>query len=135
MASAAKKQHFDALAFVKKSKAFGVKEELAEYQARSLEQVIDIAASNTQEEFNMRELATKMDVHEVRAEIKDLRTELKDGINALRVEIKDVRTELKSDMQTQKYDSLRFIVWTGVSVVVSLTGILGGLICKGFHWF
>ena len=58
-------RHFDALAFVKKSKELGVKEEIAEYQARQLEEVIDIASTAAKEEFNIHELATKTDLKQL----------------------------------------------------------------------
>lgn len=113
MSSAAVARHFDTLAFVKKSKELGVKEDLAEYQARQLEQVIDIASAFALEEFNIHELATRTD-------LKQLEVDLKIEIKQLEVKIEQYR-----------YDTLKFVVWTGIGVIV----FLGGLLAKGFHWF
>lgn len=95
-------KHFDTLAFVKKSKELGVKEEIAEYQARQIESAIDIAVCTANDEFKTQELATKVDIKQLELKIEQYR-----------------------------YDSLKFIVWTGVSIVVFLTSVLA----KGFHWF
>src|SRR3990167_599308 len=169
MTSAAKK-YFDVLSYVKTSKALGVKEDLAEYQARQLAEIIDIASANTQEEFTVRELATKTDIqavktdiHELRAatqaDIHELRSELKADIyelgTTLRTEFKadiyELRTELKTDIRelrtdvnglkdttkdlvdrigNLRYDTIKFVVWTGVSIVV----FIGTMMAKGFHW-
>lgn len=127
MASAAK-QHFDVLAYVKTSKALGVKEELAEYQARQFEQVLDIASANTKEEFNVRELATKSD-------ISQLGTELRADIKRLELATKSDTAQLDVKIEQYRFDTLKFVVWTGVGVTLSLGGLLSGLLAKGFHWF
>src|SRR3989338_5668000 len=165
MTSAAKK-YFDVLSYVKTSKALGVKEDLAEYQARQLAEIIDIASANTQEEFTVRELATKTDIHELRAatktdiqavktdihelraatqaDIHELRSELKADIYELRTELKTDIRELRTDVNGLKdttkdlvdrignlrYDTIKFVVWTGVSIVV----FIGTMMAKGFHW-
>src|SRR3989338_8208862 len=169
MTSAAKK-YFDVLSYVKTSKALGVKEDLAEYQARQLAEIIDIASANTQEEFTVRELATKTDIHELReatktdiqavktdihelraatqADIHELRSELKADIyelgTTLRTEFKTDICELRTDVNGLKdttkdlvdrignlrYDTIKFVVWTGVSIVV----FIGTMMAKGFHW-
>ena len=113
-------KHFDALDFVKKSKALGVKDELAEYQARQLENVIDIAAFTARQEFNVHELATKTDLKQLEVEI------VKFG-----VEIKQIESKLEIKIEQYRYDTLKFVIWTGVGVVI----FLGGLLAKGFHWF
>ncbi len=115
--SAAK--HFDALAFVKRSKELGVKEELAEYQARQFDQVIEIASMITQTELNIRALATKTDIKQLEVDIKQLEVDLKLDIKQLEVKLERYR-----------YDSLKFTIWTGIGVVV----VLGGMLVKGFHW-
>lgn len=58
-------KHFDVLDFVKKSKQLGASEELAEYQARQIEQAIDFAISQAREEIDAKELATKRDLKEL----------------------------------------------------------------------
>ena len=65
-------KHFDVHDFVKKSKELGVDEKVAEYQARQIEQAIDIAVTVVKEELRAEELATKKDLKEL-----DLKLELK----------------------------------------------------------
>ena len=67
-------------------------------------------------------------------------------------QLEQVVTEIKSEAVTKKdlemtkkdlelaieklrYEGFRFIVWTGVGVVVTLGGTLGSMLAKGFHWF
>lgn len=75
----------------------------------------------------------KQDIADLRTELKqditDLRTELKQDIADVRGELKDVRTELKQDFSNLRYDTIKFVVWTGVTVILTL----GGLIVKGLH--
>ncbi len=132
-------KHFDALDFVKKSKALGVNDELAEYQARQLENVIDIASFTAREEFNVHELATKTDL---KIEIKQLESDLKIEMKQLDLKIEQYHSDLKIEMkqlevkiEQYRYDTLKFVIWTGVGVVISLGGLLCGLLAKGFHWF
>lgn len=61
--------HFDVLEYVKKSKELGVTEQLAEYQARQIEQSIEIAINTVRSEIEHKELATKKDIEIVRKEI------------------------------------------------------------------
>lgn len=68
--------HFDLLEYVKKSKELGVSEELAEYQARKIEQSIDIAVNQVRTEIENKELATKKDIETVRKEIETVRKEI-----------------------------------------------------------
>jgi len=128
-------KHFDALGFVKKSKELGVPEELAEYQARQLENVVDIASHSTRKEFDTRDPATKMDLLTTKTE---LQTEMKALGTELRAEMKELGNEIKHldvKVERYRYDSLKFTVWTGVSVVVFLSGLMISLLAKGFHWF
>ena len=57
-------KHFDVLDFVKKSKEFGSSEQLAEYQARQMEQLVDFAINAAKDEIHSKELATKQDIRE-----------------------------------------------------------------------
>ncbi len=88
----------DTLAFANKLKAAGADEGLANAIVEG------ITAADTSE------LATKADIQDVRNEIKDVesalrsdiqdvRTEIKDVESALRTEIKDVESALRSDIQ------------------------------------
>jgi len=51
-------KHFDILEFVNKAKAAGVDPEFAEYQARQMEQVIEVAIAT----IESKDLATKQDL-------------------------------------------------------------------------
>ena len=50
----------------------------------------------------INEKADKIDVSEVKSELKNLRTEFKADINGVRIELNDVRTELKADVNSVK---------------------------------
>ena len=168
-------KHFDSLDFVKKSKALGVKDELAEYQARQFENVIDIASAVTHElatktDIARLEIAMKSDSKQLEVVESTLKSEIKQVESALSAEIKQVESALRSEIkqvestlgaeikqvastlvtvestlrseikQTEstlevkieqyRYDTLKFVVWTGIGVVI----FLGGLLVKGFHW-
>lgn len=73
----------------------GADENLAEFQARQIEQAIEVATST----IESKDLTTKQDIELAIAHLK--------------------------------HDTLRFVVWTGVAVIVAL----GGMLAKGFHWF
>lgn len=94
-------KHFNTLEFVKKSKEFGADEQLAIFQAQEIEGAIDIAVATSHEEFRLRDLATKSDVKQLDVKIEQYR-----------------------------YDSLKYTVYTGVAVVIAISGML----VKWFHW-
>lgn len=68
--------HFDALDYVKKSKELGVPEQVAEYQARQIEQSIEIAINTIRTEIENKDLATKKDIEMVRAEIAQAKNQI-----------------------------------------------------------
>lgn len=107
--TAATMKYIDILDYVRKAKEIKDPELLAEYQARQIESAIELVAQQVREEFHSRELATK--------------TDLNLAIIGLKKDISDLR-----------YETLKFVVWTGVGVVITLSSILGGLIARGFHW-
>lgn len=72
--------HFDALSYVKKSRELGVSEQLAEYQARQIEQSIEIAVNTARTEIENKELATKKDVE---VAVEKLRKEIAIANNKL----------------------------------------------------
>ncbi len=144
MTSSTAKQ-FDMLAFIHGLKERGVKEDLAEYQARQLAQVIDIATAQSRGEVHSQELATKIDIKQLevdlksdikqlevdlRSDIKQLEVDLKSDIKRLEVDLKIEIKQLEVKLEQYRYDSLKFTVWTGIGVVV----FLGGMLVKGFHW-
>ena len=151
-----KKKNFDALDYVKTSKAFGVNEELAEFQARQIENAVEMTTENIKEELTVRDLATKTDIlllkAEFKAEMGALRTEFYELKTELKVEMGDLRAEmgklwgamgqlkgemgeLRGEMGKLRADTIQFIVWTGAAVVVALGIPLWCLLAKGFHWF
>ena len=73
-------RHFDSLDYVDQSKALGADEKLAKYQARQIEQAIDIAVSTAKAEIDGRDLATKRDLQE--------------GLKELELKIERVKSEL-----------------------------------------
>ncbi len=58
-------KHFDVHGYVKKAKELGTSEELAEFQARQIEQAIESAAYNVES----KNLASKADIAELRTEL------------------------------------------------------------------
>lgn len=69
-------KHFDTLDFVEKSKALGMNENLAKYQARQIEQAIDIAVNTARTEIENKDLATKKDIKELEAQIHKSKFEI-----------------------------------------------------------
>ena len=55
-------KHFDILDYVKKAKEYGASDEFAEYNARQIEQAIEIAVTTVREDLHIAELATKKDI-------------------------------------------------------------------------
>lgn len=60
-------KHFDTLAYVKRARELGTSEELAEFQARTIEGAIDVAVGN----IEAKELATKGDLRETELRLKN----------------------------------------------------------------
>lgn len=57
--------------------------------------------------------------------------EQKNDIEKLRSKDLATKKDLQVEIATLRYDTLKFVVWTGVAVVVAL----GGMLAKGFHWW
>jgi len=113
--------HFNAIEYVKRLRSVNFTQEQAEVQALEMEQVvsrivIDIKAELKQE-LHANELATEKDLEMAKLELQK------------HIENNTVKLELK--IEQYRYDSLKFIVWTGIGVVV----VLGGMLAKGFHWW
>lgn len=106
-------QHFDTLAYVKKSRELGVPEPVAEYQAKQIEKVLDMAVNNMREEIHAKELATKRDLNDVKVELKS--------------DIRDVELKLEQ-MKNQ------MILWM-ISIMSAYAAFFLGIIAKGFHWW
>lgn len=84
----------------------GFTEQQSKAQARALESVLAEVKQDIKQEINLNDLATKGDIHRIELAIEKVR-----------------------------YDALKFTVWTGVGVIGSLSGLIIGLLGKGFHWF
>ena len=100
----------------------GFTNEQSEVQARELERVVVAITKEREElkhdlkkELELEGLATKKDVEAVKQEIEKLAS----------------KKDLELAIEKVRYDALKFTVWTGVSVIV----VLGGMLAKGFHWF
>jgi len=78
---------FDTHAYVKKLKAAGVPEVQAEAHVETLVEIVENG------------LATKLDIHNLRKDIKETKKELKDDIKETRKEISEVKKELQKDIQ------------------------------------
>ncbi len=94
-------KHFDSLEFVKKSKELGANEELAVYQARQIEQAIDIAIITARSEIDTRELATKKDIKELELKIEQVRADV---------------YQVRADMHKSKYE---IIIWVAGLLLAS----------------
>ncbi len=89
-------KHFDILDFVKKSKELGVSEPVAEYQARQIEQAIDIAVLTAKEEIHVKDLATSRDMKELELRISS--------------NIKELELKLEAKIAESK---TQVIIWLG----------------------
>lgn len=92
-------KHFDVLAYVKKAKELGTSEDLAEFQARQIEEAIEVAISAIEN----RELATKSDINSMQ---KDLQKEL-------------ISAELRL---------IKWILGTGATIILTIFGMLKYLV-------
>ena len=117
-------QRFDPIEYIKSLRNLGVKQEVAEVQAKELEHVIEQTRQETRQIFENKELATKGDIENTKLTLqKEIETVRKE-IEVVRKEIADVR-----------YDTLKFIIWTGVGVTAAMIATLGGMLAHGFHWW
>jgi len=101
--------HFDILEFVKKAKDLGMSEQVAEFLARQIENAINVAvnlAKNaiTKDDIKSKDLATKVDIFELKKDIQEL--------------------ELK--IERAKNQTLLLLGTFGVFFL--------GILAKGFHW-
>ena len=119
---------FDALGYFEELKNVGFTEAQAKVQASALQ-----TALNRHDEARRKELPTRGDLQDVRTEIQNVRTDLKEDIQDVRLEIEKVRKEIRET-------ELRLIKWqlgigAGiVSVVLTGFGALVAIMAKGFGW-
>ena len=69
-------KHFDSLNYVKQAKKLGTSEELAELQARQIEQAIDIAVATIKDEMELHNLATKKDISNLELKIEQSKNQI-----------------------------------------------------------
>ena len=114
------KQHFDVFNYVKKSKEFGANEQLAEYQARQIEQALFNITREVKEEI-------KQDLH---ADDLVTKENLKQQLEILKL---DIEKQMESVRTQISQASNKTILW-----VVGIMGTFGvfflGILAKGFHW-
>ena len=89
---------------------------------------------------DLKELDVKLTQHQLvtHKEIKELEFKFETSIKELDVKLtqhqlithKEIK-DLDLKLEQYRYESIKFIVWTGIGVIISL----GGLLSKGFHWF
>jgi hypothetical protein len=125
-------KYLDVFEYVKGSKKIQDPGDLAEYQAKQIESAIETAVQYVKSDH--AGLATKGDIQTVKAEIQTVRGE----IQTVRGELQTVKGELqneiravKDDIKDLRYDTLKFVVWTGSAVLLAMTAMLA----RGFHWF
>ena len=108
---------FDALGSFEKLKNVGFTEAQAKVQASALQ-----TALNRHDEARRKELPTRGDLQDVRTEIQNVRTDLKEDIQDVRLEIEKVRKEIRET-------ELRLIKWQLGGWVA-----LAAIMAKGFGW-
>lgn len=95
--------HFDTLGYIQTAKRLETTEELAEFQARQIEQAIDVAVSK----IDNKELATKADV-----------TNLE----------KDLTNIFQKELIASELRLIKCTIGTGAATILAITGILKYLI-------
>lgn len=120
-------KYFDPLDYIRKARELKDPEALAEYQVRQMEMAMEALAQQVKEEMN--HLREEID-------IKDLVTKKDLELSESRLTIKIEREipQVHLEIPKLRVESIKFIIWTGVGVVSSLGGILGGMIAHGFGW-
>lgn len=53
----------------------------------------------------------------------------------LKSKVLAIKADLQKEIAVLRYDTLNFIIWTGVGVSVTLGTTLGGMLARGFHWW
>ena len=96
---------FNPVEYIRGLRGLGVSQDIAEYQAEHIEKALEAVVKEVKRDVKHQDLATNSSIKE---------TELR----------------LLSEIERLRYQTLKFTIWTGVGVVITL----GGLIAKGFHW-
>ncbi len=104
-------RHFDLLDFVDKSKELGVDEKVAKYQARQIEQAIEIAVDTVRFEIENKELATKNDIKELELKIG---SNIKESELRLEKEIEIFRKEIAQSSNKVIYWVMGLLIASGL---------------------
>ena len=138
-------------------KEAGFTDKQSEVQARRLElMVVNVKSElkkDLKQELHIDDLVKKQDLNlavekiradtqlelgKIRADLEltigqtrsDLELAIGQTRSDLELAIRQTRSDLELAIEKNRYESLKFTVWTGVAVVVALSGMLA----KGFHW-
>lgn len=109
-------RHFDALGYVENSKALGVDENIAKYQARQFEQVLEIAVTTSQAQIDEKELATKHDIAKLDRDIIKLERDIKEIDLKIEQTKKELKIKIRSEANRAKYE---MIVWVAGMFIAS----------------
>jgi hypothetical protein len=111
-------KHFSTVEYIKKLRAANFTEKQADIVAEAIE------LQNQQ-------------IHDQHQEIHDQRLKI-ENLNskelATKVDLRETKKELELAIEKLRYDTLKFILWTGVGVSFTLIVTIGGLLAKGFGW-
>lgn len=66
-------------------------------------------------------------IHDQQIEIDSLKSKE----IATKSDIRESELRLQKEIESYKYDSLKFIVWVGIGIVATLSVMMA----RGFHWF
>ena len=89
---------FNTLRYAKKLEAAGVSREQAEAQIQIIAEILEEDMATKLDLNNVKD-ELKVDIHNVRAELHSVKIELKSDINNLRTEVYVIRDDLKKDIQ------------------------------------
>jgi predicted AlkP superfamily pyrophosphatase or phosphodiesterase len=100
---------FDIIEYIKKLRNVSFTQEQAETIAQETEHIIKSVIEQTKYVVENKNGSEKSDIYEVTQEVKKIEQRI---------------IELELAIERVRYDSLKFIIWTGVGVVVTLSGIM-----------
>ena len=117
------------VSYIHDLKDAGFTDQQSEVQARQLEEII---AEVKGELANKKDLElTKKDIElSIETVKKELQLSIETVKKDLQLSIETVKGALELSIEKLRYETLRFVVWTGIGVVAAL----GGMLAKGFHW-
>lgn len=126
-------RHFDALDYVDHSRALGVDEKVAKYQARQIEQVIEIATDNAinaaKTEVESQELVTKSDLNKLELRLDSKLQTLDSKLQTLdsKLQTMDSRVgqleqkieQTKAEIHKAKFDIVIWVAGLMVTLLVA----------------